>query len=138
MHSAAWTALLARIPPDQHDKLMLVTTIGQEITLYTLLDLTEDYLAVRGRLAGSTDAGRIFFIPYDQINYLGFQKEMKESTFRTMFDLPEPPAGEANREPVTQDLPGEEPAVVAPELPPTSEPAPEPARPALPGKAALL
>src|SRR5260370_13066150 len=100
MHSAAWTALLARIPPEQHDRLMLVTTIGQEITLYALLDLTEDYLAIRGRLAGSTDAGRVFFVPYDQINYLGFQKELKESTFRAMFRLPEPRTSAARTQPV--------------------------------------
>ena len=42
MQSAAWSALLRRIPPDQHDKLMLVTSIGQEITLYGFLDLADE------------------------------------------------------------------------------------------------
>src|SRR3954449_4863679 len=112
MHSAAWVALLRRIPAEQHDKLMLVTSIGQEITLYAFLDLTEDYMAIRGRLAGTTDAGRVFFIPYDQINYLGFQKEIKEAAFRAMFGLPAPSAAEARPqpvdEPVAQEMPIEE------------------------------
>ena len=144
MQSAAWAALLRKIPPDQHDKLMLVTSIGQEITLYALLDLAEDYLAIRGRLAGTTDAGRVFFVPYDQINYLGFQKEMRDATFRAMFDLPAPVAVAAKPEPVDEPVTtpevSEAAAAIVPESPPLaeSEPLAEAPRTAMPGKAALL
>ena len=39
----------------------------------------------RGRVAGSTDAGRVFFVPYSHIDYFGFQQPLKESEFHELF-----------------------------------------------------
>jgi hypothetical protein len=95
MHNAAWVKLLSHIPASEHAKLMLVTTSGTEITIQCLLRLDPECLALRGRLSGSTDAGRVFFVPYSHIDYFGFQDPLKEAEFHELFsklDLLGPPA----------------------------------------------
>src|SRR5947209_794025 len=85
MQNPAWVSLLRRIPPAQHQNLLVMTTIGVEVALQSMLRLDEEFLVIRGRLKGSTDTGRVFFIPYDQINYIGFQKPVKESVVEAVF-----------------------------------------------------
>jgi hypothetical protein len=95
MHNSAWVKLLRHIPAEQQSKLMLVTTGGIEITIQSLLRIDAECLALRGRLAGSTDAGRVFFVPYSHIDYFGFQQPLKESEFHELFanlNLPAAPA----------------------------------------------
>lgn len=95
MHNPAWVKLLSHIPASEHAKLMLVTTSGTEITIQCLLRLDPECLALRGRLAGSTDAGRVFFVPYSHIDYFGFQQPLREADFHELFsklDLLGPPA----------------------------------------------
>jgi hypothetical protein len=95
MHNAAWVKLLRHVPEDQQSKFMLVTTSGVEITIQCLLRIDAECLAFRGRLAGSTDAGRVFFVPYSRIDYFGFQQPLKEAEFHELFgdlDLPDLPA----------------------------------------------
>ena len=84
MQNRAWIKLLQRIPPDRHDGLVLMATTGVEISIQTILRQEEDYLVLRGRMAGTTDSGRVFFIPYDQITYLGIVRELKEAEVNAM------------------------------------------------------
>ena len=86
MHNAAWVKLLRHIPEKEHSNLMLVTTGGTEITIQCLLRLDPECLALRGRLSGSTDAGRVFFVPYSHIDYFGFQQPLKEVEFHELFN----------------------------------------------------
>ena len=79
MQSRAWIKLFQRIPPESHEILALLTSSGTEISIQTVLRLEEDFVLIKGRLSGTTDGGRVFFIPYDQIDYLGVTKEMRES-----------------------------------------------------------
>lgn len=85
MHSASWVKLLRHIPAEDHAKLMLMTVGGTEIAIQALLRIDPECLALRGRLAGSTDAGRVFFVPYSHIDYFGFQNPLKESEFHELF-----------------------------------------------------
>ncbi len=95
MHSAAWMKLLRHIPAAQQDKLMLMTVSGTEIAIQCLLRIDPECLAIRGRLAGSTDAGRVFFIPYSHIDYFGFQQPVKEAEFHELFGSLDIPSGAA-------------------------------------------
>ena len=136
MQSADWSRLLQRIPASYHDSLMLVTTIGMEITLQAIERIEDAYLVVRGRMGGSTDTGRIFFVPFDQINYLGYMRLARQQDISALLGEGPPPPPELKIE----AAPLEE---TAPDvLPEGAEPgaAPEQSRPAavLPGKAALL
>jgi hypothetical protein len=92
MHEAAWVKLLRHIPPSEQSNLMLVTTGGTEIAIQGFLRIDPECLALRGRLAGSTDAGRVFFVPYSHIVYFGFQQPLKEAQFHELFgNLAAPP-----------------------------------------------
>lgn len=90
MHNTAWVKLLRHIPASEQAKLMLVTTSGIEIAIQSFLRLDPECVALRGRLAGSTDGGRVFFVPYAHIDYFGFQQPLKESEFHELFGSLEP------------------------------------------------
>jgi hypothetical protein len=139
MQSAAWKAIFNRIPREHHEILMVVTSIGIEINVRNIQLLEPDYVVIRGRLGGTTDAGRLFFVPYDQINYVTFNKEIKEEQIAEMLGT-EPPAPKApipDGEGVTGGIsePAPEPAKTEPEAPPAAV---EPSKQAPPGKMALL
>src|SRR5262249_29685037 len=85
MQNSAWEALLRHVPPEQHNQFMLVTISGTEITIQSLLRIEQEFVALKGRLAGSQDAGRLFFIPYASIDYFGTGQSMKESEFNEVF-----------------------------------------------------
>src|SRR5260370_16506087 len=135
MQSRAWIKLLQRIPPDRHDGLVLMTTTGNEISIQTIFRQEEDFLVLRGRMSGTTDDGRIFFIPYDQITYLGIVKAMRETevhallggapalapSVQRILDTPSPAQTAAETAPPA--------TAVLPE-PVAAEPSPVPAKPA--------
>jgi hypothetical protein len=85
MESSSWSALLQRLPLDQHEKLMMVTSGGTEMAIQRILFIQGDCLIIKGRLSGSQDTGRVFFIPYSHIDYLGFQTAVLESDIRNWF-----------------------------------------------------
>ncbi len=122
MQSEAWIALFRRIPPERHNTLAVITSVGIEISVSSIVFLEEDYAIIRGRLAGTTETGRVFIIPYDQLNYVGFNVELKEAQVRTLFGAPGDEVEE--KEPI-EEVP-----------PPAAEPAPEPAAEATPPPAA--
>ena len=83
-----------------------------------ILRIDHEFFVFKGRLAGTQDAGRVFFIPYKQIDHLYYQKEVSEAEFIASFgslEMPNP----------TMDSPGQ---TVAPEAvePAVEEAAPEP------------
>jgi hypothetical protein len=85
MRSLAWAALLRHLPKATHDQLTLVTTGGREIAIQTILRIDNEFLALKGRVAATQDAGRLFLIPYGQIEYLGSQQAVKETEFNEWF-----------------------------------------------------
>jgi hypothetical protein len=152
MQSASWVALVQRIPAAQHDNLILLTSNGLEIAIQAIIRAEEDYLVLRGRMAG-TDNGRILFLPYDHITYLGFQRNIKEGDVRAMFGQPKPEPAPAPKDAAPEPAPSPpdgapEPAPAAsappPESPPPAAEAPAPPvrksgpRIPLPGKNAML
>ncbi len=138
MQSYAWAALFRHIPVNVHGNLMLVTRSGTEICVQVILRVDHEFLAFKGRLAGSQDAGRLFFLAFDQIDYLGFQQEVKEEVFHELFDglniappamaAPLPPP-ESAAEPAPEPEP-------APDAPPAAVPAAVPEAPSGPEGAA--
>jgi len=85
MEGNAWCILLQQIPVEQQNKMMVVTAAGTEISLQAILQTYPGFVALKGRLSGSQDAGRVFFLPYKNIDYLGFQREVKDEEFFEMF-----------------------------------------------------
>jgi hypothetical protein len=136
MQNSAWIALLRHIPPAQQDQFMLVTASGIEIAIQSLLLIEQECVAIKGRLAGTQDAGRVFFIPYAQIDHLGFQKPIKDAEFTEIFgtlslpsSAPPPPAP-----PPTTETNGHVQKLAPEEAPPTpagTEPASAGPRPVI-------
>jgi hypothetical protein len=123
MQSTAWELLLRQFPPEQHGALMLSTTAGVAITIQGILRLDHEFLAIRGRLAGSTDSNRLFVIPYQHIEYLGTQGACNEADFHARFDgvkfpaaASAPPASPAPA-PAAEPAPAPDAAVSAPAEP---------------------
>ncbi len=85
MQNSAWINLLRRLPPEQHATLVVVTSVGVEISIQNILRIEEDHVVLRGRLAGTTDTGRGYFLPYSQINYLGLQKHVTEAEISALY-----------------------------------------------------
>jgi hypothetical protein len=120
---------------------MLVTSSHTEIAVQCVLRIDHEFMAIKGRLAGSQDAGRLFFIPYDQIDYLGFQQAVRESEFHEIFDsltVPAPAAVAAPAAPAAA-----EPPPAAPDREPEAAPPVAPSlsgvsRPPTPIKSAVL
>jgi hypothetical protein len=86
MHSSSWITLLRTIPSQQYDNLVVTTSSGVELMMQALIRTEEEYLVLRGRLSGSTDAGRIFFVPYDQINFINFINPVKEAEINAFYE----------------------------------------------------
>jgi hypothetical protein len=85
MHPSQWIELLRKIPPVYQENLLLATAAGLEIAVQSILQYGAEHLLVRGRQGGTTDSGRVFCVPFDQINYVMFNREMKEAELREMF-----------------------------------------------------
>jgi predicted lipid-binding transport protein (Tim44 family) len=146
MQGSSWIALLARIPPDQSENLLFMTNNGTAIAVKGVVRAENEYVVVRGRLTGTTEeGGGFFFVPYDQINYLGFQKLIKEPVILSMYEGEPAPSLAANARPAATGEPAS--AETAPAPSPAHAPTPPPVTapaagsahpPAAPGKAALL
>ncbi|HKI31500.1 MAG TPA: hypothetical protein VKA46_06505 [Gemmataceae bacterium] len=105
MQADVWKALLRRIPSEQIDNLMLMTTQGTEINIQTVLLMDEDFMLLRGRIAGSNDGGRIFILPYEHLDHAGFQRPLNDAQLQAVFGIAPaeaapPPAPPAPAEPL--------------------------------------
>jgi hypothetical protein len=114
MHNHVWAAVVSHIPAEVQDKLMMITLGGTEICLQSFLRIDREFMVVKGRLSGSQEAGRIFFIPYAQIDYLGTQQPWKDSEYEEVFGglvtpadqvVPAPRTPAAERPPSVVGLP---------------------------------
>jgi hypothetical protein len=95
MLNASWATLLRQIPADQHDQLMLHTANGTNITIQSLLRIDYEFVIFKGRLAGSQEQGRLFIIPYSNIDYFVFNRTVKDEEYTALFanvHIPDPDA----------------------------------------------
>jgi hypothetical protein len=102
MHNSAWEALLRHIPAEQHNQFCLVTANGMEIAVQSFLRIERELVIVKGRLSGSQEQGRVFFIPYANIDSLGTSQPVKDTDFNETFGSLEFPS-----EPIPEPAPAE-------------------------------
>jgi hypothetical protein len=131
MQDKAWAALFHHIPVKKQDNLMIVTRAATEIAIQSILKIDRQFVALKGRLAGSQDTGRLFFIPFSEIDYLGFSTSVREDEFVEMFGELKVPHHEEHAHPVTESATPEPaapvvPSVVAPPTLPVPQPLPAP------------
>jgi hypothetical protein len=85
MQGSGWLSILNKISRQKHDNLAIVTSTGAEIVLREIVRVEDDFIIVRGRMAGSTDGGRVLILPFDQIAYLAFNKMLPEVEIHALF-----------------------------------------------------
>jgi hypothetical protein len=116
MLNTSWATLLRQIPVEQHDQLMLRTNNGTEISLQNLLRIDYEFVILRGRLSGSQDSGRLFILPYANIDYIGINRIIKDDEYTALFAavvIPDPNAATA---PPAQPAAAAPPATLASKL----------------------
>ena len=136
MLNIAWGTFLRHLPPALQDGLSVKTRGGTEVSIATILRIDHELFAFKGRLSGTQDTGRVFFIPYDQIDHLYYVKEVREEDFKSAFDsllMPDPLAGTPFQETTTlQNSPSvRETPVVEEAVPAATRPAPVPLKSAV-------
>ncbi len=86
MTNVEWIDMLRVIPPEQQNELVLVLKNMSEISVDTFFRFEPTFLVVRGRVAGTTDEGRGFFVPYDQMVYVRIERVVNLHELQAIFD----------------------------------------------------
>lgn len=84
MRNDEWINLMRLIPPEQQDELVLVLQNGVELSVDQLVRFESNFVVVRGRVAGTSDEGRGFFVPYDQLTYFRIDRVVKAGELRRL------------------------------------------------------
>ncbi len=122
MQSDDWRELLQIIPRKYHDIIVLLTAGGAEVAVQEVVRMDGPYLVVRGRVAGTTDTDRAFFVPYDSLLYVRFQRTIPDTVLYGLY-------GQTPPDPVADPAPAQAPAE-AEKAPPAEEAAPAVEQPA--------
>src|SRR5262245_2843233 len=156
MQSHDWIELLRLIPADQQNTLVLTSKTGMDLNVETILRTEMSYLVFRGRVSGNMDDGRVFFLPYSQIDFLQINRIVKEVEIRAMYgetvddgpgqaDGEQPPMSEASETGEASDgilsaAVGDSPGVLSASPTPPSAPTPitRRGRSSIPGVSARL
>lgn len=108
MDNLAWVAILRHIPADKLNGFTIMVEGNIEITLQSLLRLEVEFAVIKGRLSGSQDAGRVFFVPYCRMINLGTLHPIKDEEYEAIFQ--------------TLTIPTSSAVFIAPSPPPAPEP----------------
>ena len=77
--------LFSKIPQGYHPQVNLILRGQGMITVDVVIRFEEHYLVLRGREQGSTDEGRAFFVPYDEIAYFRLERVVKLGEIKAMY-----------------------------------------------------
>jgi len=77
--------ILGKIPPHDLTKIVLILRFATSITLDTVLRREDEYIVVRGREAGTNDEGRAFFVPFEDVLCVKFDRVVKVSEIKRLF-----------------------------------------------------
>src|SRR5580658_5816884 len=119
MTNQEWVDMLQKIPETDQNALVLVLQNGSEISVDTLFRFEPKFLILRGRVGGTTDEGRAFFVPYDQMLYFRIERITNLAELREMLNTVPGIAAPLVPETATLASPVPEPPV-PPEAPPVT------------------
>ncbi len=85
MQASDWIALFKKMPDEYQELMMLVTNTGVELAVQQFLRLDDTQLLLRGRLGGTTDANRIFLVPYDYLSFVYFVRPISNAKLTAVF-----------------------------------------------------
>jgi hypothetical protein len=85
MQNQEWIEMFRVLPPEMHNQVVIVLLNGSELTIDTFCRFEANFLLARGRVGGTLDENRPFFIPYDQMLYCRLERSMKVEELEDMF-----------------------------------------------------
>ena len=77
--------ILGVMNPSDISTTVLVLKGGSNFTLDQVIRAEADYLVFRGREGGTTDEGRAFFVPYEEISYIKLDRVVRINQIRRMY-----------------------------------------------------
>ena len=77
--------MFERIPEKDHSYVVLVMKNQSNLTVDQIARFEKVFIAFRGREGGTTDEGRSFFVPYEEIAYVRIERVVKLSELKAMF-----------------------------------------------------
>lgn len=77
--------LFKKIPEHYHAQVNLILRGQGMITVDVVVRFEPHYVVLRGREQGSTDEGRAFFVPYEEIAYFRIERVLKLAELKRMY-----------------------------------------------------
>ena len=84
MTNADWIEMFQLLPEAEHSKLVIVLQTGAEISVDTLVKFERNFLVLRGRLSGTIEEARAFFVPFDQMLCLRLERMIRLEELQDM------------------------------------------------------
>ena len=77
--------MFKRIPEGMHPQVNLVLRNAFVLSVDTIARFEETYIVFRGREGGTSDEGRGFFVPYDEVSYIRIERPVRVGELKQMF-----------------------------------------------------
>ena len=77
--------LFNKIPEHYHAQVNLILRGQGMITVDSVVRFEPTYLVLRGREQGTSDEGRAFFVPYEELAYFRIERVLKLSELKKMY-----------------------------------------------------
>src|SRR5256885_7475809 len=106
MQGTFWIDIISRIPATYHDSLALILTTGSELVVQKFVRLDPECMVLRGRMAGTTDAGRVVVLPYHQLIAFAFTRRMTDPEVEAIFGEGSPVFAVGAASPSAEDAEG--------------------------------
>ena len=77
--------LFKRIPDEYHPQINFILRNQAVLSVDIVARFEPSYIAFRGREGGTTDEGRAFFVPYEEIAYVRLERVVKLGELKLMY-----------------------------------------------------
>ena len=77
--------MFERIPEEMHPQVNLVLANRFVLTVESVARFEQTYIVFRGREGGTSDEGRAFFVPYEEVSYIRIEREVRMGELKKMF-----------------------------------------------------
>ena len=77
--------MFEKIPKEMHQQVNLILRNAYVVAVETVVRFEETYLVARGREGGTSDDGRGFFVPYDEICYIRIERVVRIGELKAMY-----------------------------------------------------
>ena len=98
--------MFKRVPEEMHPQVNLILRNSFVLTVEAVARFEANYLVFRGREGGTSDEGRAFFVPFEEITYIRIERVVRMGEIKRMY-------GETGYQDADDRLSAETPAPVA-------------------------